>query len=460
MSFENDGTQTTVTAGTDLDKTTGPDTTVTVIGPDSAGEPGAAGIPEQRSAGETADETVITVTPEIDSRPLDYTRELTGEAISAPDHYLDVITLACAVTYRVDDLWTAPYILALGTKGCGKSTLMTVAGYLANGTSSVTGITALTAPSYVAEFRLNPYHTPLLDEVNHLFGQAGNNAKSSRLRTYLNQGNNRGTAYAQFQESSVAVRVPIFGVKFMAGQGLACPDDLRDRSVILPMQSSKRPTSDFSDEKVRCAFEYGGLVLRSWAQGLPRLSVKDVRDLNLHPKLAKRRMDVWGPLFAVAILAGDAWLKRCMTAFERLELDNPVPVWTPETQLLLDYAAYAEEFSAKTGPEEDGAPSFGGLTVPVTNSKEADGIASGEFAAWANNRDHGAYAGMTPGQFKQFATKNLGPTSPFYDRGAGRTVRGWSGQIHSMNIERANSEMERIADGTRPEESPESWEDF
>jgi len=378
---------------------------------------------------------------QANSRELDFARGLVAEAISAPDVYLDIITLACAVTHRINDLYSAPRILALGERGCGKSSLLTLASYLAAGTTSPTGITAMTAPSYVASYRANENWTPLLDEVNHLFGEMGVNGKQSQLRTYLNQGYNRSTGFAQHVESKVSVRIPIFGVVFMAGQGRACPDDLRDRSIILPMETAPpgRETSDFSDEQTRAKFGYGGLSLESWVNGLEPLSIASVRKLNLHPKLVKRNMEVWGGLFAVALQAGDVWLKRCLLAFERIECGQKAIIHAPETQLLLDYAAFAElpVIPAESDLDEE--------ALADLDATETEGVASGEFAAYVMSQAHGAFTWMKPGQFRQFAVRQLGPTAPFYDRTKGTMVRGWSGVVNQMNLDRAHRELERLA---------------
>ena len=112
------------------------------------------------------------------STELNYARKLVGAAIVAPDHYLDIITLACAVTHKIDDFFTAPRILALGEKGSGKSTVLTVANYLAANAEPVTGVLAMTGPSYVADFRMNPKATHVIDEIHHLFGRQAATART------------------------------------------------------------------------------------------------------------------------------------------------------------------------------------------------------------------------------------------------------------------------------------------
>lgn len=372
---------------------------------------------------------------------LDYARELTDSALVAPPHYIDVITVACAATYKIDYLFTAPRIIALGLKGSGKSTVLKVANYLANGTTGPTGVLAMTAPSYVADYRMNPHWTPLLDEVNHLFGEAGSNGKNSKFYTYLNQGYSRETAFAQHQENKVPLRIPIFGIVFMAGLGLGCPPDTRERGIILRMEKAagKQQVADFAQKETRDAFAYGGRMLKSWAQRIGPVDTAAVR--GLHEALTHRCLEVWGPLFTITLAADGGvkgeWTERLLVAFERLELDAGVPVYAPEDQILMDYLA----FIAATGADE--------------------GVPSGAFAAFANEMDHGAYLHLKPGQFKQFAVAVLGPTAPFYDNDQKATVRGWSDQVNRMNISAALARKADLEAAKEPDtDESTTWEDF
>lgn len=376
------------------------------------------------------------------STELDYANRLVASALYAPDHYHHVIAMACALTYKIDDVDSAARILALGLKGSGKSTLLKIAYRLAAHASPPTGVRAMTAPSYVADFRMEPRCTHCIDEINHLFGEAGANGKSSQFYTYLNAGYDRDTAYAQYQENRVKKQIPIFGVIFMAGLGLACPEDTRERAIVLRMEKAPAnvEVADFSLKETREAFDYGGRMLKSWAQRTPHLDVSAVR--GLHPKLNHRTMQVWGPLFAVALVADGGlpgtWVSRMITAFERIELNGGIPVYAPEDQLLLDYLDYCS-VSAET---------------PA-------GVPSGDFARFATSRQHGAYAGMKPGQFKQFAVRLLGPTSPYYDPVARKNVRGWTDIVHRMNTEHAHERRDELeaASETVPDEKF-TWEDF
>jgi len=227
----------------------------------------------------------------------------------------------------------------------------------------------------------------------------------------------------------------------MAGLGLAVPEDLGDRSIPLKMKQAPQGVSvaDFSLPETKACFDYAGKMLESWAQRTPKLDVAAVR--GLHPKLNHRTMEVWGPLFALCLVADGGepgeWTARMLVAFDRIELNGGVPVYAPADQLLKDYVDFVTEHPAEAVP-------------------------SGAFAEFATNRDHGAYSNMKPGQFKQFAVKLLGPTAPYYDAESSTMVRGWSDVIHKMNLEHAVSrmdELEATADNGGEDEKV-VWEDF
>lgn len=370
------------------------------------------------------------------SNELDFAYELSKSAIIAPDHYHTVITLACAATHKIDDLDSAARILALGLKGSGKSTLLKVARYLAANTTAPTGVLAMTAPSYVADFRLNPHCTHLIDEISQLFGTMGSNGGHSKFYTYLNQGYTRDTAWAQMQENKAPLQIPIFGFVFMAGLGLACPEDLRDRSIILRMEKApkKAEVADFSDPQTKAAFQYGGKMLKSWAQRIGKLDPSSIK--GIHPELTHRNAEVWGALFQMAQAAGGVWPDRILLAFERLALGAGVPVYAPEDQILADWLTFSAQYDVN------------------------DGVPSGQFAAYAYEQDHGAFLGMKPGQFKQFAVSILGPTAPFYDHDAGKMIRGWAGPVKVMNTENAQSRMIELEAQTEDESETVVWDDF
>lgn len=349
------------------------------------------------------------------SRELDHARELIGSALILPDHYLDIITLACALTHKTDDFRTAPRVLVLGEMGSGKSQVLEVASYLVRqdkGAPVITGIHQITAPGYVANYKLDPYYVPMIDEINHLFGEAGGNGKQSEKRGLLNQGYKRRTAVHVKMRGDVPDRTPIFGVVFMAGLGNAAPPDLRERSVLINMAKLKsKPEfiADFAKDGTEAAFNYARVSLASWIKRTGRLSVTSVQDA--HPKLFGRKLDVWGPLLAVAKAAGETWFKRALTAFEIIECEEALPVYVPEDQILVDYLDFSDQQS------------------------DENGLASGEFASWALRQEHGAYLYLTPRQFQRFAVANLGPTSPWYNGES--MVRGWSHEVHEMNLDRA-----------------------
>jgi hypothetical protein len=196
--------------------------------------------------------------------------------------------------------------------------------------------------------------------------------------------------------------------------------------------------ADFSAKETKDAFSYAGAVLETWAKSV-KVDTSKVR--GLHPKLNHRTMEVWGPLIAVCIEADGGepgeWTDRILLAFERIELNGGTPVYAPQDQILVDYLDFMEAAHEETG------------------------VPSGAFAQYATTQPHGAYTGMKPGQFKQFAVKHLGPTAPYYDAEKGTTVRGWSDMVHKLNMDRATVRKEEL-EASKDDGDGEAyeWEDF
>ena len=71
--------------------------------------------------------------------------------------------------------------------------------------------------------------------------------------------------------------------------------------------------------------------LHQWARGSEdeiRRAFRNIR--RPHPKFRARRAQIWGPMYALALEAGDDWPERCLAAFKAMALDaSDVPVLSP-----------------------------------------------------------------------------------------------------------------------------------
>jgi hypothetical protein len=82
-------------------------------------------------------------------------------------------------------------------------------------------------------------------------------------------------------------------------------------------------------------------ALHGWSRANAESMGKFMLDgvLRVHPLLTDRRLQLWGPLFAVASAAGGAWPGKCMDAFRLLALDaSEKPQLLTFQRCLLDVA--------------------------------------------------------------------------------------------------------------------------
>ncbi len=91
--------------------------------------------------------------------------------------------------------------------------------------------------------------------------------------------------------------------------------------------------------------------LRRWANSRRREMAQWLIENGhrVHPLLNDRLLQLWGPLFAIAHVAGGDWPQLCLDAFLSLGLDeSEKPVLQRDEQALLDTARIA---AAKGGAD-------------------------------------------------------------------------------------------------------------
>lgn len=268
-------------------------------------------------------------------------RDLIGRVVYAPDEELDAIALTIAATHVADVVNTFPRVLITGDRGCGKTTVLDMATYMANHPEDVTDATSYGLRAVFTDTRETGC-TIIRDEVQIIFGPVGLRGSGNQLRSILCRGY-RKNATLRFASSQSSVTVPIYSPAFIAGIGDHCvPDDLYSRCVRIRME--EKPDGVHKLDSVSLAVESYGEAIRDSLHKQVRAARDEIEALfvrypSLHKKLRGRRGQVWGVLFAVAHAAGGDWPERCRAAFERLACDggdNPMASLTPAQVLLLD----------------------------------------------------------------------------------------------------------------------------
>jgi len=253
---------------------------------------------------------------------------------------LTAMTLAGCVSHLASvDVTPRPFNSALrvaltGDSRAGKSTGMRY-GFLI---SANPWMSDSTAPGIRAFFNRKGPKTFFMDEASKTFGEAGLRGRSHQAYKILTEGFDWiGTL--SFSVDRSLQEVSTFGVAWVAGIGEAVPHDVLMRSIRIRMEKSTEDLADILDTDMwetglayRQAIHDWIMPNVEWLENFSRTEVR-----KLHPRLRGTIRQIWGPLFAIAHLAGGELPTLCMEAFLELGIDrNEKPKPTPGQQLVLD----------------------------------------------------------------------------------------------------------------------------
>jgi putative DNA primase/helicase len=222
-----------------------------------------------------------------------------------PAHAADAAALWTVATWATDHTHCAPILLLRSPEPrCGKSTLLALLDMTARRPLPAASITP------AALFRTIEAASPtlLIDEGDAFL--AGN----EELRGVINAGHTRATAFVlrTVGDDHEPRKFSVFGFKAIALIGKAA-HTITDRSVVIPLRR-KLPSEKVT--KLRDAPKGQIQALRA---GLARWAQDDAhRIASAQPALPEslndRAGDSWGPLLAVADLAGREWGERARRA--------------------------------------------------------------------------------------------------------------------------------------------------
>ena len=184
----------------------------------------------------------------------------------------------------------------------------------------------------------NPLRTFYLDEVgDEIFGEAGTNRGGNPVFTkFAKKGYKRG-ATDSYSRNSTKYKFPINYPLFMSSKDVGLPRDLRGRTIVFYMEAGSPPNFLYARDE-EDAKDLGKAIGRVVGEHLAELA--EFRALRYHPRLIKRRLEVWESLFAVAkVIGGQRWLNRCMQAFLLLALDSNQTALSPRERILRDLDA-------------------------------------------------------------------------------------------------------------------------
>jgi hypothetical protein len=262
--------------------------------------------------------------------------------VYAPDEYKDILTMVLAVGHTRESFTTLPHVLATAeTAASGKSTIACdIPMLLAFNPWKLGKLT--TEPALRSKYldRLRP--TPVADDIGKIFGDNGTSGKGNLIYALLIDCY-RKDGVLEVSRSGVNQKLQTYSTAYMNGLKNAVPADLFTRAIHFQMKEapSGLRIRDALEDSVVADAEILREALHSWAgsHGTQMTAFMRGPVRFIHPLLEKRKLQVFGPVFAAANAAGGDWPRRIFDAFVMIALDaSEKPVLVPEQRALLHAA--------------------------------------------------------------------------------------------------------------------------
>lgn len=268
---------------------------------------------------------------------LDRIHAFLGRFICYPSVHAHIShTLWVAHTHLMEGWFTTPRLAVLSPEpGSGKSRVLEITALLVPNPLLSVNSSAAYILRKVADQENRP--TILYDEIDTIFGPAARGNED--LRGMVNAGYRRGAIVGRCNTERGKVQtleLETYAAVAMGGLG-NLPDTIMSRSVIIRMR--KRANGERVEPFQARVHEYQALALKDelaeWASTVATMA--ETAQPEFPDSIVDRNADVWGPLFAVADLAGGQWPESARQAAIDAVLSakaNERP--SPGVQLLAD----------------------------------------------------------------------------------------------------------------------------
>ena len=248
-----------------------------------------------------------------------------------------IVSLWIAHTYFTHKIKTTPRLAIISPEyGCGKSRVLEVLESLTFKGEKLDHHTRSylmrTVDLIREEFSRSP--TLLIDEIDSVFRK--NSEEGEATRAFANTGY-RATGFYGITEGDskkTPTKFKTFAPMALAGKGEVLPESVMTRAVIIRLQRrmGNEYIEDFLTDLVAFEAEELSEELLNWSD----YRAQDISTLNPELPVRDRDREVWLPLFIVAHLADEAWIKRAEIALANIQeakSDNTLP---RERELLSD----------------------------------------------------------------------------------------------------------------------------
>jgi len=248
-----------------------------------------------------------------------------------------IVSLWIAHTYFTHKIKTTPRLAIISPEyGCGKSRVLEVLESLTFKGEKLDHHTRSylmrTVDLIREEFSRSP--TLLIDEIDSVFRK--NSEEGEATRAFANTGY-RATGFYGITEGDskkTPTKFKTFAPMALAGKGEVLPESVMTRAVIIRLQ--RRMGNEYIEDFLTDLVAFEAEELREELLGWSDYCAQEISTLNPDLPVRDRDREVWLPLFIVAYLADEAWIKRAeiaLTNIQEAKSDNTLP---RERQLLSD----------------------------------------------------------------------------------------------------------------------------
>lgn len=219
--------------------------------------------------------------------------------LAMPELAPEAVALWTIHTHIFDAFWCTPYLaIESPLPSCGKSTLLSAVGFLANKTVSASNISA------AALFRTIEKYQPtlMLDEAETFLRHDAN-----ELRGIVNSGHSKNNPYV-FRcvgDDDEPRGFLTYCPKAMCSIG-PLPTTIESRSIVIKMRR-KQPGERLERFREDRANQFLDLSRQSARWALDNIEELTRGDPEMPPGIADRAEDNWRPLLAIADRAGGDW---------------------------------------------------------------------------------------------------------------------------------------------------------
>jgi putative DNA primase/helicase len=233
----------------------------------------------------------------------------------------------CHSAFRISAILS----LVSPTKRCGKTTVLSILGYMVPRALQAARVTP------AAIYRAVNAHAPslLIDEADSFL------PGREDLRGILNSGHVKDSAYVVLTVKNEAKRFSTWCPKVLALIG-SLPDTLEDRSIVISLRrKAANERLEKLNTRTEAAFRELGSKAARWAKD------NASRLVDAEPEIPKalndRAADNWAPLLAIAESIGDAWPKDAVRAASALANVDPTQNMAMGELLLEDIRTISAE---------------------------------------------------------------------------------------------------------------------